>query len=104
MRKLILLFGFLGLAVASAKSYSLTLFETATVAGKQLPPGEYKVEVVNDKAVLRNGKIDAEAPVKVEDGQTKYPTTTVRLARDGDTARIQEIHLGGTKTRLVFSD
>jgi len=104
MRKLILLFAIVGLAVASAKSYTLRLFETATVAGKELPPGEYKVEVVNQKAILRNGKIDAEVPVKVEDGNTRYDTTTVRLGKDGGTARIEEIRLGGTRTRLVFAE
>ena len=103
MRKLVFVFAVAGLAVASAKSFSLTLFEPAAVGGKQLPPGDYKVEVVDRKAVLRNGKIDAEAPVKVEDGNAKYGTTSVRLSHNGGASRIEEIRLGGTKTKLVFT-
>jgi hypothetical protein len=103
-RKLVFSFAIAALAIASAKSYTVNLFQPATLGGTELKAGEYKLEVVDQKAVMRNGKIDAEAPVKVENGDTKYGTTTVRFATDSGKMRVQEIRLGGTKTKLVFME
>ncbi len=101
--RLLVLFAFAGLAIASAKSYTVTLGQPAVLGATQLQPGDYKVEVVGDKAVVRNGKIDAEAPVKVETNNTKYPYSSMRLTQEGDRTRISEIRLGGTNTKLVFN-
>lgn len=103
MKRLLLVFAIAGLAVASAKSYSLSLFQPATVGGTELQPGSYKVEVLDQKAVIQGGKVRSEAPVKVENGTVKYAATTVRFGKDGDKLRIEEIRLGGTNTRLLFN-
>ncbi len=101
-RKLLFSFALLGLALASAKSYTVTLYETARVGNMELKPGEYRIEVVDQKAVIRNGSRKGEAPVKVENTDTKYPNNSVRLTVGSDTPRIQEIRIGGTRTKLVF--
>lgn len=103
-RKFVFSFAIAALAIASAKSYTVNLFQPATVGGKELAAGEYRVEVVNQKAVISNGKVDAEAPVKIEDGTAKYSSTTIRFNTDSGKYRIQEIRLGGTKTKLVFTE
>src|SRR5690242_2777239 len=100
--KLLLSFALLGLALASAKSYTVTLYETATVGNMELKPGDYRIEVVDQKAIIRNGTKQGETPVKVENADTKYPANSVRLTAGSGTKRIQEIHIGGTKTKLVF--
>ena len=93
-------FASLALAVASAaSSYNVTFFEPVVVNGTTLKAGQYKVEVNDNKAILKNGKAVAESPVKVESNDAKYQTTTVRLA--GGT-QVEEIRVGGTHTRLVF--
>jgi hypothetical protein len=74
------------------------------VGSTQLRPGEYQVEVADQKAVFRNGKIEGQAPVKVEATDVKYGSTTVRFSNGDGKMHIQEIHLGGTKTKLVFSE
>jgi hypothetical protein len=89
-------------AVASARSYTVTLFQPATFGDVELKPGEYKVEVNEQKAVIRNGKVHGESPVKIENGETKYDSTTVRYSNGDGKMKIQEIRLGGTKTKLVF--
>jgi hypothetical protein len=89
--------------VASARSYTVNLFETAMFGTVELKPGEYKLEVNDQKAVIRNGKVHGETDVKQESGGTKYDTTTVRYDNGGGKMRIQEIRLGGTKTKLVFN-
>jgi hypothetical protein len=104
MRKVLLAFAVLGLALASAKTYGVKLFQKTYIGGQELQPGEYKIDVENDKAVMQRGKVRAEAPVKVETNGHKYGTTTVRLANVDGKLTMQEIRLGGTNTRLIFSE
>jgi hypothetical protein len=95
-------FATIALAFASqANSYKVTLLEPSVINGTELKPGDYKVEIKNDKAVIWQGKNSTEAPVKVEEGTSKYSATTVRY---GANARVQEIRVGGTKARLVFEE
>jgi hypothetical protein len=89
-------------AVASAKTYSLTLFQRSLVAGAELQPGEYKMELDGSKVMISNGKKRAEAEVKVETGDQKFGSTTVRYQNGDGNYRVQEIRLGGTKIKLVF--
>lgn len=88
------------LAVASAaNSYHVTFYEPVVLNGTTLKPGDYKVEINNDKAMLKRGKEDvAQAPVKVQTNDAKYWNTTVRLAG----TQVEEIRIGGTRTKLVF--
>lgn len=105
MKKTILLaISVAGLALASGKSYSITLFQPAMFGATQLAAGNYKVEVDGSKAVVHNGKDVCEAPVKTETADSKYPTTAVRFDNAGGQMRIQEIHVGGSKTKLVFNE
>ena len=99
-----LAFAILGLAMASAKTYTVTLAQPATLNGAELQAGTYKVDIVDQKAVLRIGKATSEAPVKVEDAGHKYDVTSVKLANDNGKARLQEIHIGGTRTKLVLGE
>jgi hypothetical protein len=103
-KKLLVCFVFAGLAVAGAKTYSLRLLQPVMLGGAELKAGEYDLEVAGDKAVVHAGKTKAEAPVKVETVDSKYPATVVRLAEIGGKMHVSEIRLGGTKTKLVFSE
>ena len=105
MRKVLPFFLVAGLAVASASSYTVSLFAPSMVGATELKPGDYKIEVNDEKAIIRNGKVEAESPVKVEQGDTKFDRTVVRYVNDGDgkVMHIQEIRIGGTKTKLVFT-
>jgi len=103
-RKILFCFGVIGLVVASAKSYTMELMTPAMLGGMELKPGEYSVEVVEHKAVIRNGKLHGEAPVELQTAESKYGVTSVLLRNVEGKMHIQEIHLGGTKTRLVFTE
>jgi hypothetical protein len=94
---------FAGMAMAAGKTYTVKLFEPAMIGTTELKAGEYRVEVNDQKAVLKSGKVQKEADVKVETSDSKYDTTTVRLS-NGAKPQIQEIRLGGTKTKLVFNE
>jgi hypothetical protein len=101
--KLVVCFAIAALAIASAKSFSVTLYQPVRVGSMELKPGEYRIEVKEQKAVFRNGKILGEVPVQVESGDSTFPSNSVRLVGEG-TPRIQEIRIGGTKTTLKFSE
>lgn len=97
----------LGLGIAAwagAKSYTVTLYDPAMAGATELRPGDYQLNVQNDKAVLRMGKVTAENPVKVETSDVKYANTSVLLERGNGKAHIKEIHLGGTNTKVVFTE
>ncbi len=105
LSKLMLSFGTLALAVASAaSSYHFSIFEPSTVAGQELKPGEYKLEVNGDKAIIKAGKQTVETAVKVENGNEKFSETSVRYATANGKMAVTEIRLGGTHTKLVFNN
>lgn len=99
-----LLFAFLvfALALTSAKTYTVTLFQPSVVAGEELKPGDYKLELKDSKVVITNGRQSVESPVKVQNSDTKYEVTSVRYANGDGKYRVQEIRLGGTNLKLVF--
>ena len=103
MKKILFSFATLALAVASASdSYRVKLFQESVIAGQALKPGEYKVEVKDNKAVIKDGKRVIEADVKAESNADKFPATSVRYQMSEGKANVQEIRVGGTSTRLVF--
>ena len=104
IRKVLPFFLVAGLAVASARSYTVKLFEPVMVGTTELKPGDYKIEVNGETAVIRQGKVQTDCPVKVEEGTTRFDTTVVRYVNNADgKAHIQEIRIGGTKTKLLFT-
>ena len=100
IKKLSIGFVAITLAVASgATSYKVTFFQSSVINGTELKPGEYKVEIKDDKAVLWQGKNSTEVPVKIESTDQKNRATAVRY---GSGSHVEEIRIGGTKTKLVF--
>ena len=103
MKKLLILFALMAVAIASAETYKVTLFEPAFVAGKELKAGAYKLDLQNTRLVIASGKTSVETTVKVETAEQKFNSTTVRYANQEGKYSIQEIRLGGTRTRLVLN-
>jgi len=103
LKKLVLGFMFLALALASAgtapsvHSYTITLAQPAVVNGTQLKAGDYRLTLGVDKITLKQGKQIIDIPAKVETGETKFNDTAIRFV----SGAIAEIRLGGTKTRIV---
>jgi len=105
IKTLLICFATIALAVASAAStHRITLYNDASVNGQQLKAGEYKIQVKEGTAVITSGKSTFETPVKVENSGTKFPSTSVRFGNENGSTTVQEIRLGGTTTKLVFSE
>jgi hypothetical protein len=90
-------------AVASAKSFTVTLFQQSIVGSAELQPGEYKVSLEGSKVTISNGKTHAEADVRVETSDKKFNSTSVRYLNGDGNYHVREIRLGGTKTKIVFN-
>lgn len=91
-------------AMASAKTYSITLFQPSDVAGTVLSPGDYKIDLKdNNKVTIRSGKAVVETEARLETTEEKFNATSVRYRNGDGKYRIQEIRLGGTKSKLVFN-
>ncbi len=95
----------LGVAAwAGTKSYTVAVYKPVLAGATELQPGDYQLKVEGDKATLHKGKISAENPVKVETVTERYPSTTVVLMNGDGKLHIKEIHLAGTKTKVVFTE
>ena len=104
MKKLVITFALLGLSLAQAKSFHVTLYEKSVLGSTELKPGDYTIELKDQQVFVKNGKQEAQAMVKVENESSKYGTTTVRYSNGDGRYHIQEIRLGGTNMKLVVSN
>lgn len=91
-----------GAALASTKSFTVTLYEPSVVAGTELKAGDYKCEVKDQKLVIKHGRETTEADIKVENGEAKYASTSVKYNTGDGKLKVQEIRVGGTTMRLVL--
>ena len=87
---------------AGAATYKIKLLDSIAINGRELKPGDYKLEVNDMTAVIRNGRDSIEVKVKIETKGRKYDSTAVRYSQEGGKNNLQEIHIGGTKTNLIF--
>ena len=104
MFRSLMLFAVLGLSVASAKTYQFTL-ESATKAGSvELQAGKYNLEVMDNSKVRfigTSGKA-VEVSAKLSTVDKKFDTTLVTTTPGNGAAQLNEIDLGGTKTKIEF--
>ncbi len=102
LSKLIMMFGTVCLAIASAATtYHVTLAQKAILGSTELKPGDYKVQVEGDKAMIKVGGKSIEALVKVETGNEKFSNTMIDMDNQN---HIKSIRVQGTNATLVFSN
>jgi hypothetical protein len=93
------------LTFVSAKSYNITLSSPSKAGSVQLKPGRYKLTVEGGSATFTeqtNSQKTYTTPVKVQEGDKKFDDTRIISSKDGDVEKINEIDLGGSKTKLGF--
>jgi hypothetical protein len=107
MFKSLVLFAALALSIASAKSvksYEVILSSPAKVGTMELKAGTYNVAVMDNTKVRftdANGNaVEANATVSTSD--KKFDNTLVDTLNVNGATQIQEIDLGGTKTKIHF--
>jgi len=104
--KLLLLFVsvLLVTGAAFAKTHTIRLHSPTHVGGEELKPGNYKLEIEAGKAVFFDGRTRVEAPVSLKESEQKFSRDSVRYIDADGKMKVREIRLGGTNTRVVFSD
>lgn len=101
LKQAFLLVSIAALAAAANNNFRVDLYQPTVVNGATFKPGEAKVELKDNKIVIKQGKTSVEADVKVEANKNKYQYTTVGY-REGDRQHIKDITVGGTNTHIVF--
>jgi len=92
-----------GMAFAATKPFNVTFLVPTVIGGTELSAGDYKFELQDQKLVIKHGRKTTEAAVKVETGDAKYSTTTVRYANADGKYKAEEIQVGGTNMKLVLN-
>jgi hypothetical protein len=92
------------LTVVSAKTYEIILSGPTKAGNVTLKAGQYKLKVDGTTATFTdvNNSKSFTTPVKVETTEKKFEDTRVQSVKDGGSDKIEEIDLGGTKTKLGF--
>ena len=105
MKKFLLGFAVLGLSLASAKSYEISVDTVSKVGDLQLKPGLYKVSVDGTKAKFTSedsGKsVETNATIE-SNGKSKFDATSLETEQLNGVTTIHEIDLAGTVTKIKF--
>ena len=82
--------------MAFAAGFRFTLTSAVTLGSNNLKPGDYKVQVKGDEAMITgpDGR-SLKTPARVEQSEQKFRNTLVGINSDGT---LTEIDLGGSKT------
>jgi hypothetical protein len=94
------------MSLASAKTYEITLAAPTKAGSVQLKPGQYTLKVDGSKAVFTFMETSKQftTEVKVQTTEKKFEDTKVDANKDGGTDVIKDIELGGSKTRIEFTN
>jgi hypothetical protein len=93
----------MALTIASAKTFTIHIFEPAVLGATELKAGEYRLELTGNKIVVRSGKLAAEATVTVQKMPNLNKANSMRIEIAAGKQLIREIRLGGTDLRLVVN-
>ena len=103
MFKRIAIIALVAVSLASAKSYSFTVYDRSQAGAVQLKPGYYHIKLDGSDVVITDNegrRIDVSA--KVEQADQKFSQTAVFTSNAEGAPRIEAIELGGSTIRIVF--
>jgi hypothetical protein len=93
---------FAGTVPAPGGSYKITFTQPSVLKGVEFKAGDYRLSILADKVTITSGKNVVDVAAKVETGETKFDTTAIRYVTEAGKAKVSEIRVGGTKTRVLF--
>ena len=100
MKKFIFAFATLTLAVASAANrYNVKLYEPAQVGGQLLKPGDYTIELKDNRAIIKGGKQTIEAEARIENEAKKFTSNSVRYSGEAPNAKLDETLIESSATK-----
>jgi hypothetical protein len=93
----------LGIATA-ASTYHVKIADPTWVGTTELKPGEYDVKVEGDKVTFKQGKNIVAVTAKVETNASKFSDTQMDIKTENGQAKLRELDLGGTKSKIMLTD
>ena len=93
----------LGIA-AAASNYHVRIADSTWVGQTELKPGEYQVSLDGDKVTFKQGKNVVAVAAKVETSASKFSETQMDIKTENGQAKLKELDLGGTKSKIVITD
>jgi hypothetical protein len=93
----------LGIATA-ASTYHVRIADPTWVGQSELKPGEYEVKIDGDKVTFKQGKNVVAVTAKVETNAAKYSDTQMDVKTENGQAKLRELDLGGTKSKIMLTD
>jgi hypothetical protein len=93
----------LGIATA-ASTYHVRIADPTWVGTTELKPGEYQVSVDGDKVTFKQGKNVIAVAAKVETSASKFSDTQMSIKTENGQAKLKELDLGGTKSKIMLTD
>jgi hypothetical protein len=85
-------------ATAASNGYHVQIYQDLVVEGKSIKAGDYTIEMQNNIAVIKQGKETIEVPAHMEAATNKFANTEMEYLGN----KLQEIHVGGSRTKIVF--
>ena len=102
--KSLIVIGVFSLSILSAKSYEIILDTAAKAGNLDLKAGKYNVNLDASKVRftdVNSGK-SVETTAKIVSADKKFDSTMVDTKQVNGATQINEIDLGGTKTKVQF--
>ena len=99
-----ILFAVIGLSLASAKSYEISLASASKVGAVDLQAGDYKVALEGTKVTftaIKTGK-SVETEASIQTAAKKFANTLVDAENVSGSSKIHEIDFAGTTTKVMF--
>jgi len=101
--KIMLIFGTLALAVASAATHRLTFNDLVWLGQNQLKAGDYRLEIKGTQAIIMGDhKKEIAVPVTIEKASQKFDTTSFLTQEIGGKSELTEIRIGGTHDKVLL--
>src|ERR1700677_4449846 len=93
----------LGIATA-ASTYHVRIADPTWIGTTELKPGEYEVKVDADKVTFKQGKNVIAVSAKIETNASKFSDTQMDIKTENGQAKLRELDLGGTKSKIMLID
>jgi len=101
--KRVILIGLLTALALSGKTFKIQIEQPVQIGKVMVQPGDYKIEVEGDSAVLKTKKgVEVVKAAKLESGSEKFTRTAMAATKDGDKLKVNSIKLEGTTQRALF--
>ncbi|HTS46902.1 MAG TPA: hypothetical protein VMH05_03100 [Bryobacteraceae bacterium] len=97
-----LAFGTLALGLVFAAGHQMIITSPTWLNGKELTPGDYKLQVQGNNVTIKGHEINMQVPAEIQTSAAKHPYTSFRIDNINGKQQLEEVDVGGTKTTIRF--